>query len=92
MAESTKKLKEETLPKYLGHFDRFIKENGSTGFIVGDSLSFADLCVYDIVESIVKFQDDGAVSSFPEIKKLQAKVEADAKVKAYIDSRKPCAL
>jgi len=45
-----KKLAEETLPFWLDCFERLLAKNGNTGFIVGNSLTIADLKLYWIID------------------------------------------
>ena len=45
-----KELAEETLPFWAGCFERLLIANGSSGFIVGDGLSVADLKLYWIID------------------------------------------
>ena len=48
----------------------------------------ADLCAYDIMFSMKKVKNYDAAAAFPELKELQAKVEANANIKAYLAGRK----
>jgi len=50
-------------------------------------LTTADLAVYDITETILK-KNPIALDKFPEIQKMRKAVEANAKVKAYLSTRK----
>jgi glutathione S-transferase len=54
-----KVLAEETLPRWLGYFERLLVANGGTGFIVGDSLSVADLKLYWICDFLTNGSLDG---------------------------------
>ena len=45
-----KVLAEETLPFWMGCLDRLLVANGSTGFIVGNTLTIADLKLYWIID------------------------------------------
>jgi glutathione S-transferase len=45
-----KVLAEETLPYWMGCLDRLLSANGSTGFIVGNKLTIADLKLYWIID------------------------------------------
>jgi glutathione S-transferase len=45
-----KVLAEETLPFWMGCFERLLVANGSTGFIVGNNLTIADLKLYWIID------------------------------------------
>lgn len=52
-------LAEETLPEWAGYFERLLVANGSTGFIVGDNLSVADLKLYWIIDWLTSGMLDG---------------------------------
>ena len=45
-----KVLAEETLPFWMGCFERLLVTNGSSGFIVGNNLTIADLKLYWIID------------------------------------------
>lgn len=45
-----KVLAEETLPYWMDCFERLLVANGSTGFIVGNNLTIADLKLYWIID------------------------------------------
>jgi len=45
-----KELAEETLPYWMGCLDRLLAANGSTGFIVGNHLTIADLKLFWIID------------------------------------------
>jgi len=83
--EGEKKLKSETIPKFLGFFEKLIKESGK-GFCVGTGLTLADMAVYNITETVLKV-NPSALDSYPEIQKVRKNVEANANVKAYLAKR-----
>jgi len=58
-----KKLAEETLPFWLACFERLLVANGSTGFIVGSSLTVADLKLYWIIDWLTSGILDGIPTS-----------------------------
>jgi glutathione S-transferase len=64
-------LAEETLPEWAAYFERLLINNGSTGFIVGESLTVADLKLYWIVEWFTSGMLDGIptdlLASFPTV-------------------------
>jgi glutathione S-transferase len=56
----TADLREARIPKFLGYFERVLKGNEAAGggkFLVGAALTYADLCVWQVV--------DGLMYSFP---------------------------
>ena len=54
-----KTLAEETLPRHAGYIERLMVDNGATGFVVGDSLSVADLKLYWLCEFLTNGSLDG---------------------------------
>lgn len=61
-----KVLAEETLPYWAGCFERLLVANGGTGFIVGDSLTVADLKLYWIIDWLTSGMLDGIPTSLLE--------------------------
>jgi glutathione S-transferase len=58
-----KQLAEETLPEWAAYFERLLVTNGNTGFIVGNSLTVADLKLYWIVDWLTSGILDGIPTS-----------------------------
>ena len=54
-----KVLAEQTLPEWMKFFERLLITNGSTGFMVGDTLTVADLKLYWIIDWIISGLLDG---------------------------------
>jgi len=54
-------LAEETLPRWAGYLERLLIDNGNTGFVVGDSLTVADLKLYWLCD----FLTDGDLDGIP---------------------------
>jgi len=86
-AQAIKKVTEEDLPKFYGFYEKWLKENGSTGFFVGNSLSVADLHVYDMADNMILLKAD-AMKNFPLVQKLRSNVESHPKLKVYLANRK----
>lgn len=86
-AELMKPYKEHECPKYIGFFEKLLKENG-TGFFVGDSVTLADIFVFDFLWSL-NFRDAGVLKDFPLVQEHQTKIGSLPNIKAYIDNRKP---
>jgi len=95
-----KKFLEEDGPKYFGNYEKFLKDNGSSGFIVGKSLSLADFYIFEMIQNICEVDEEkdgnslplaqlkcGYLAKFPLLQKLKANVEGDAKLKAYLAKR-----
>lgn len=86
-AELGKKLAEEDVPRYLGYFERLLKDNGSRGFFIGNSMSLADLTVYDITDTVLLNSPD-ALAYYPLIAGMRTKVADHPNVKAYLANRR----
>jgi len=99
-AEFRKKFLETDGPKYFGFFEKFLADNGNTGFIVGKSLSLADLYIFEMMQNVAEVDEekDGNAPPLKDLKfsyfakydklsKLKANVEGDAKLKAYLAKR-----
>jgi prostaglandin-H2 D-isomerase / glutathione transferase len=54
-------LAEEDLPRWIGCIERLLIANGSTGFLVGDSLTVADLKIYWVCD----FLGNGGLDGIP---------------------------
>jgi len=54
-----KVLAEETIPRWGGYFERLLAANGRTGFVVGDSLTVADLKLHWIIDKLTNGSLDG---------------------------------
>ncbi len=54
-----KVLAEQTLPRWIGFFERLLIANGRTGFVVGDSLTVADLKLYWVVDKLTNGSLEG---------------------------------
>ncbi|KAK3753897.1 hypothetical protein RRG08_006283 [Elysia crispata] len=85
--EGAKTLKEETAPKYLGFFEKYIREEG-TGFICGSKITLGDIVVFDICTGFLKPFIDDSLSSFPLVQALVKMVESNARIKQYLATKK----
>jgi glutathione S-transferase len=55
-AKRTADLRESRIPKFLGYFERVLKGNESVGggkFLVGGKLSYADLCLWQVLDGLM---------------------------------------
>eukprot|EP00298_Acanthocystis_sp_HF-20_P029097 c7970_g1_i2.p1 GENE.c7970_g1_i2~~c7970_g1_i2.p1 ORF type:complete len:222 (+),score=87.65 c7970_g1_i2:24-668(+) len=48
------KVAAETLPKYFAFFDTLLAANGTNGYLVGDSVTLADVVVYTLLRAVVE--------------------------------------
>lgn len=81
-----KELKEETVDKYYNLWEKALADN-KTGYMVGDKLSLADLCVFDIITGTIE-QHMKPLDGHPSLKALVDRVKDTPKIKEYLASRK----
>lgn len=87
-AEKKKKFLEERLPKFLGYLEDILKENkGGDGFFVGDSLTWADLQLVNIVSWLALAGAESQAASHPKLKALHDKVNKTPNVAAWLEKR-----
>jgi prostaglandin-H2 D-isomerase / glutathione transferase len=80
-AEKSKILLEETLPKYFGFVETYLKGP----FLFGDKLTLADLIIFDICENSLKDdQPEFDLSQYAKIEILVNAVRANERVAAYL--------
>ena len=60
-AAMRKEMAEVTIPANFARFEKLIRDNGSTGFLVGDSLTIADLKLLHAVDKLI----DGSLDGIP---------------------------
>ncbi|CAL1528871.1 unnamed protein product [Lymnaea stagnalis] len=85
-AQLIKELKEKEFPRYLEYFENLLKNNG-TGYFVGDSLTLADLIVYDVAFAFI--QRGFGISGYPLVEALYSSVESHPRIKPYVAQRQP---
>lgn len=79
---------EGRLSMHLGGLEKLLRENGSTGYAVGDSITVADLAIWRLIGWIGSGVIDGipkdyVSTTFPEITKLCATVDCQPKVQEW---------
>lgn len=84
--EILKEVKSETGPRFLGYFEKLLKENG-TGYFVGDSITLADLVLFDICTGFLKVTVEDSIADFPLVKKLVETVGEQENIKKYVAAR-----
>ncbi|KAK0060366.1 glutathione S-transferase 3 [Biomphalaria pfeifferi] len=85
--EYLKEVKSEIGPRYLGFFENLLKESG-TGFFVGDSITLADIVLFDVATGFLKPTVEDSIDNFPLVKKLVETVGEDERIKQYVSERK----
>ena len=86
--EMRRELSTTILPRWLGFLDKLLQDNGDTGFLVGDSISVADLAVWRLCAWISGGIIDGIpinlLEAFPLLSVHQSKISNLPKVKEWI--------
>lgn len=57
----------DTVAKYLPLFEQILKDNGSNGYLVGNSLTFADIGLLEALLAIKDYYEPEVFEDFPEI-------------------------
>ncbi|CAJ0579695.1 unnamed protein product, partial [Mesorhabditis spiculigera] len=71
--------------KYFGNLEERLEKNG-TGFLVGDSVTWADLVVADHMTTILLHHAD-AFDNFPKVQALKKRVDEIPQIAAWIKER-----
>jgi len=83
--EMKKKLFEEQVPASFGNLEKLLKQNnGGDGYFVGDSLTWADLAVMDILNWLDFFNYTPDMSAYPKTKALIEKLHAHPKIAEWM--------
>jgi len=84
------KFLETRLPKYLMHLEECLKENREGNYIVGNRLSFADICILNMMRGYrgSALQHYEANDKIPLLKGLEARLREEEGIKAYLVSDK----
>lgn len=86
--DDVKKFMEDNFPKHVGNLDRQL---GSKEYFVGDSLSIADIAVYDVIVNFGtnRFSEEMTpLESFPKIQEFVKRVESNDGIASYLNSDK----
>ncbi|KAK6993690.1 S-crystallin SL11 [Biomphalaria glabrata] len=83
-AELIRELQEKQFPRYLGYYEKLLKDSG-TSYFVGNSLTLADLIVYDAVFSFL--QRAYSIDGFPRVEALCQLVESLPNIQTYVAQR-----
>jgi len=76
----------EVLPKNLALFEARLKAN-ATGFVAGNALTWADLSLFNFLDSVGHFAPGHSLDAHPELKKFHDKIGSTDKVKQWLASR-----
>jgi len=80
---------EKGFPRYLPVFNKLLGNN-SNGFLVGDSLSLADLGLLEVLLAIVDYWNEEPLQSYPDVLKFYRRLSSNERVIDYVtNKRKP---
>ena len=83
-AKAQKELQKETVPFYLGKFEKLAESNG--GFLAAKRLTWADFHFVGAY-SFIEWADGNGLAKYPNLKKLKDVVEGQPGVKEWIAKR-----
>lgn len=76
----------KALPDQLASLEKVLsRNNGGDGFLVGDSISFADYTIFDILDNHLVLSPT-CLDNFPKLKAFHGRMAARPKIAAYRDS------
>jgi glutathione S-transferase len=82
------------LTQYLGLFEKYFKQHvGTEGFVVGNKLTYADLCIMDLWDRFelvmpkLKFGELFTSAEYPTLVAHRARIAAIPNVKKWLDAR-----
>jgi len=91
--EARKALASDKLPMYFSALEAMMKENGSTGFFVGDKMTIADIAMWRLMGWFKGGALDGIstdiLDKYPLLTKSFNDTESHPKIKAWMDSHYP---
>ncbi|XP_046572553.1 glutathione S-transferase A4-like [Haliotis rubra] len=75
--------KAKALPRYLPIFDQVLKKNG-TGFLVGDSMSLADIGLIEVLLSVTEYFGEETLSDYPSLKAFKSMMVSQERIAAFL--------
>lgn len=84
-----RKLEQEVAPKFLGNFEKILRENkGGNGWFAGDDITVADIQFYNWIEIPVKKLGLSVdLSKYEKLNGLRQRVESHPKIAEWIRER-----
>ncbi|XP_046557173.1 glutathione S-transferase A4-like [Haliotis rubra] len=77
------KAKAKGLPRYLPVFDQALKKNG-TGFLVGDSMSLADVSLIELLLIVTEYFGEETLSDYPSLKAFKSMMVSQERIAAFL--------
>lgn len=88
-AKLTRTFRETILPRFLNNMEKTLKTNcGGEGYFVGDSLTWADLQAYHILD-ITTYDCPEVLKDYPKLEGLKRRIENLPRIAEYLQSRPP---
>lgn len=84
--ELERKIRNEVLPRFLSIFNGIAKDNDKKAYLVSDSLTVADLALYDAFSMILQ-KFNNVLDLAPNLKVKFQKVACNSKLKAWVEKR-----
>ncbi|XP_033127339.1 probable glutathione S-transferase 5 [Anneissia japonica] len=82
-------LSENLAPKLFGHLEKYLKKNnGGEGWFVGNSMSYADLVTFAVMENVVgTITEDVALKNFPKLRGHFKRVASQERIATWLEKR-----
>jgi len=80
-----KNLSQKAFPKYLPVFNKLLADS-SSGFLVGDSLSLADLGLFEVLLAILDYWPEDALREYPHLLTFRDKLKTNERIVDYIEN------
>jgi len=90
-AKLRENLKDQKLPEFLKHLEKLlIENNGGNGYYIGDSITCADIAVFNLLTHLINLSGIEPAPTFdeyPKLKALSGKVKGNPKIAAWLAKR-----
>jgi glutathione S-transferase len=72
--------------RWLPSFEGLLEQNGDSGYFVGDSLSHADIAVWDVLDALQTHVKGASLAGYPRLQAFYDRVRARPSLAAYLES------
>ena len=76
------------IPKHVSNIEKLVGLYGQNGYAVGSSLTWADLCIYDLVSNLETNFKVSLNEKYPVLAAIKKTCEEHASLGPYLKSRK----
>jgi len=80
-----KNLSQKAFPKYLPVFNKLLADS-SSGFLVGDSLSLADLGLFEVILAILDYWPEDVLREYPHLLTFRDKLMTNERIANYVST------